>query len=373
MKKFLFDLNHPAHFHLFKNIIYSLIKRGHHVKITAKNKDVLLDLLETYSHPYEILEKRPRGDGVFAIATNVIKRDYRLYHIVRKYKPHILLGTSISITHVGKLLNIPSLYFGEDGPDVVPLARKYAYPFATYLITPDTVKMSKYHFKHITYNGYHELVYLHPNYFNPDKSVFSDLSLEKETNYFIIRISALKAHHDVGIEGVIQKTLKKIIKLLNCYGKVFITSEIGKELSNNANIISITPNRMHHVLFYARLYIGDSQTMTAEAAVLGTPSIRCNSFVGRIGYLEELEHKYGLTYGFLPSQENEIIEKIKELLEKKDLKKEWGRRREKMINDKIDVTAFMIWFIENYPESAKIMKENPDYQNRFKSRKLKYI
>jgi predicted glycosyltransferase len=33
------------------------------------------------------------------------------------------------------------------------------------------------------------------------------------------------------------------------------------------------------------LYIGDSQTMAAEAAVLGIPSIRFNSFVGKLVYL----------------------------------------------------------------------------------------
>jgi len=37
-----------------------------------------------------------------------------------------------------------------------------------------------------------------------------------------------------------------------------------------------------------------------------------------------------------------------------------------MLADKIDVTAFFVWFIENYPDSAKIMKENPDYQYKFK-------
>ena len=37
-----------------------------------------------------------------------------------------------------------------------------------------------------------------------------------------------------------------------------------------------------------------------------------------------------------------------------------------MLVDKIDVTAFMVWFIENYPTTVKIMKENPDYQNNIK-------
>ena len=43
------------------------------------------------------------------------------------------------------------------------------------------------------------------------------------------------------------------------------------------------------------MFIGDSQTMTSEAAVLGVPSLRCNSFAGRISYINEQEFKYGLT------------------------------------------------------------------------------
>jgi hypothetical protein len=37
-----------------------------------------------------------------------------------------------------------------------------------------------------------------------------------------------------------------------------------------------------------------------------------------------------------------------------------------MLSEKIDVTAFFTWFIENYPESQRIMQENPDYQRHFK-------
>ncbi|RLC47850.1 MAG: hypothetical protein DRH57_03280, partial [Candidatus Cloacimonadota bacterium] len=95
-------------------------------------------------------------------------------------------------------------------------------------------------------------------------------------------------------------------------------------------------------------------------AVLGTPAIRCNDFVGRISYLEEQEHKYGLTYGFKPNQFDNMVKKITELLNTPNLKQEWQKRRQKMLSEKIDVTAFMVWFVENYPESVKIMKENPD-------------
>ena len=117
---------------------------------------------------------------------------------------------------------------------------------------------------------------------------------------------------------------------------------------------------------FATLYIGDSQTMAAEAGVLGTPFIRFNDFVGRIGYLKELEEKYKLGFGIKPVESSSLYFKIDELLSISDIKNKFQERRRKMLSGKIDVAAFMIWFIEDYPKSAKIMKENPDYQLRFK-------
>ena len=40
--------------------------------------------------------------------------------------------------------------------------------------------------------------------------------------------------------------------------------------------------------------------------------------------------------------------------------------RKVLENDTINPTDFLIWFVENYPESKKIMKENPDYQYIFR-------
>jgi predicted glycosyltransferase len=114
------------------------------------------------------------------------------------------------------------------------------------------------------------------------------------------------------------------------------------------------------------MFVGDSQTMTSEAAVLGTPAIRCNTFVGRIHYLEEEEHKYGLTYGFLPNETERMFEKIKELLAMPDLKEKWQTRRQKMLAEKIDYSKFLTWFVESFPESRKIIRDNPDYQWVFK-------
>ena len=42
------------------------------------------------------------------------------------------------------------------------------------------------------------------------------------------------------------------------------------------------------------------------------------------------------------------------------------KRRQKLLDDKINLTSFMVWYIENFPESFKEMKENPDVQYNFK-------
>ena len=68
---------------------------------------------------------------------------------------------------------------------------------------------------------------------------------------------------------------------------------------------------MHHVMAFASLYIGDSQTMAAEAGVLGVPFVRFNDFVGRIGYLRELEDIYHLGFGIhatpLPNSDLQLV------------------------------------------------------------------
>jgi hypothetical protein len=90
------------------------------------------------------------------------------------------------------------------------------------------------------------------------------------------------------------------------------------------------------------MVISDSQTTTAEAAILGVPSIRYNLFVGRLSYLEELEKKYMLTYGFTPGQENQMITKIRELLLNPHVEEEWRLKRNLMLSEKTDLNEWMI-------------------------------
>ena len=245
---------------------------------------------------------------------------------------------------------------------------KFGHPFADTILSPvGTPRKSK---KTIYVNAYHELSYLHPNRFKPDLSVLEDAGVKEGEPYFILRFNAFKAHHDVGVVGLTIENKRRLVKYLCSKGKVFITTERDIDDEFQPYQLKVSPEKAHSLMYYATMFVGDSQTMTSEAAVLGTTAIRCNTFVGRIHYLEEEEHKYGLTYGFRPEQSEEMFKKIEELLSMPNLKEEWQTRRHRMLSEKIDYSQFLTWFIEHYPESQRTMKDNPDYQYTFKSSRV---
>jgi len=363
--KFLFYLGHPAHFHLFKNTITDFKKNGHRVSILIKKKDILESLLQNYGMAYQNILNEGRRDGRVGIAVGVIKRDWRMLRYCMTNRPDLLIGSSAEIGHVGTLLGIPSINVNEDDVDVISLYSKISYPWSTYILSPRVCCNGRWENKSIKYESYHELAYLHPNNFKASKKVVQKY-LDPDEPFFLIRFAKLSAHHDGGIRGVSDEIALKIIELLRPHGKIYISSERSLSEDLIPFRLEIDPLDIHHVMSFAKIYIGDSQTMAAEAGVLGVPFIRFNDFVGRIGYLKELEDTYQLGYGIKPSNPEILFKKIRELLIMTDRGDVFQKRRAKMLNDKIDLAKFMTWFIENYPGSVKIMKENPNYQYNFK-------
>ncbi len=112
-------------------------------------------------------------------------------------------------------------------------------------------------------------------------------------------------------------------------------------------------------------YTGCGKCMTPESAVLGTSAIYMDK-IGR-GYADE-EEKYGLVFNFKdPAHDQErAIARGTELLGDPGIKETMRKNREMFLKDKIDPTAFMVWFIENYPDSFLTMREEPEYQYNFR-------
>jgi len=364
MKKILVYLGHPAHFHLYKNAIVNWQKNGHKVIILIKKKDVLENLLQDTGFEYINILKEGRKDSKIGMFLGMAKRTMRLLKYCRKNKPDILTGTSVENSFVGKILNIPVVNVNEDDVAVVPFYAKLSYPFANAILNPQVCNSEKWNKKATKYNSYQELSYLHPNHFTPDKQIVEKY-FSAEKPYFIIRFAKLNAHHDSGIQGINAEIAQKIIDILKPHGDIYITSERELEPQFEQYRIKISPLDMHNVMAFAQLYIGDSQTMAAEAGVLGVPFVRFNDFVGRIGYLRELEDFYNLGFGIKTNEVERLYSVVNELVTMKNRNEIFQQRRQKMLSEKIDYAKFLTWFIENFPESKKIMTENSDYQYSF--------
>ena len=357
--RILFDLGHPAHFHLFKYIASRLRESGIEINFSIQKKDILEELVKESSFDYENILPNGRKSTRIGLVVALVQRFKNILNYCLRIKPDLLIGTSLEISYIGKILNIPSLNLNEDDAKVVSLYSRLAYPFATEIITPISCDNGKWDKRSIKYNSYQELAYLHPNYFSPNEQFVTKYNLKRP--YFILRFSKLSAHHDFGVKGINETLAYNIIDKLGSFGTVYISSE--KELGGKLNsyILNIEPKDMHHILYFADLLISDSQTMSAEAAVLGTPSIRFNDFVGKLGYLEELEQMYELTYGIKSNEPEKLLQIIDELRSIRDIQAVWQNRRKKMLTEKIDLTDFMVRFVKNYLLSIKTDSNIKDF------------
>ncbi|HZK08099.1 MAG TPA: hypothetical protein VFC92_07845 [Bacteroidales bacterium] len=330
-----------------------------------KTKDVLESILIKDKISYINILPTERGLSKLAILSSLIKRLFKILPIIVKEKPNLLVGTDASIAILGKIMQINRISITEDDYNVIKALADLTYPFTQTILCPEVCSVGKYHQKKIGYQGYMKLGYLHPNVFNPNPSIKQKYHLGD--NYIIFRLARLTAHHDFGIKGLSESSLKKLIEVAEMKNfHIYISSESELNAEFNNYKLNIDPNDLHHVLAYASLLVSDSQSMSVEAAMLGVPSIRVSDFMGKISVLEELEHTYDLTFGIKPSDVAGLLEKFNALITEPNLRDKFQKRKNQMLKDKIDVTAFLTWFIENYPYSKRIMKENPDYQYNFK-------
>jgi uncharacterized protein len=347
--RILFDMGHPGHVHLFKNIIFTLIRDGHDIKITARDKEVTQTLLTAYGLEYD--DRGKIYTGMFNKAFGMFQIDLKLFFIAKKFKPDVLIGVNNPyVAHVGTVLRKPVIIFNDT--ENVPMAKFITYPFVQIILTPEYFKEHIDPKKHIKIQGFKEIAYLHPNYFSPNPSVLEELGLLPNEVFIIVRFVSWGATHDIGHHGISNKI--GLVKSLEKYGRVIITAEGDLPAELKSYLIKIPPEKLHDLLSYAILYFGEGATMASEAAVLGTPSIFVSSLAGRFGNFIELEETYDLVYSF--SDSNAALGKAIEILKNKKSKDNWLEKRERMLSDKTDVTAFIIRLIENYPKSFDDLK-----------------
>jgi len=320
----LFDIGHPAHVHLYRNFIKELVARGEKVTVTSRDKEVTNALLNHYGIEY--INLSTPAPSKIGMGLELLSRDYQILKQHRKDPVSISFGTSVSIAHLSAVSGVPSIVSNEDDDDVVPLFTKLTYPFATQIINPVEIIFDKWTKKRKIVHSYHELAYLHPSNFKVKQDVCEKYGF-KPGEFILYRASALRAHHDSGILGL-NSLRSELSDLLDGY-QVLSSDELSKS--------QFKPWELHQLLASAKFIITDSQTMSVEAAILGVPCLRFNSFADSCSIIKSLEDEYNLIKSFMPGRDNEdFLRMVKHYLNSDHLKKTNQVNREEMLHQKID-------------------------------------
>ena len=343
----LFDIVHPAHVHFYRFMWESLTSAGHEALVVSRAKDVTEQLLDEFGIPHRRASMGPSGTWL-GQGVELVGRDARLVQLSRKFRPDIVLTRNPAGVHAARILRVPGVFDTDNGTSA-GIHFRLAAPFATVITTP-TGMGEHYGSKHREYPSYKALAFLHPKRFTPDPQIRDHLGVGPSEPFFIVRFVAMSASHDHGHVGLSPHAARRVMALLSERGRVFVSSE--KELPQDlvSHRLPTSPGQFHSVLAEAGLCVGDSGSVAAEAALLGTPSIFFSSFAGKLAYLNELETRYGLVRNVSHGDEGNLIGAVDQWGGDDGLGQTMVSNKERMLEEKVDLTE---WYLDLITEIVR--------------------
>jgi predicted glycosyltransferase len=336
----LVEILHPAHVHVFRHAIKTWLARGDEVLVLSREKECANALLDAYDIPYRSISAL--GRKKWSLLTEMVVRDVRMLAAALKFKPDVLIGImGVTIVQVGKLIRKPAIVFYDTENAVT--TNRFVYPMAHSVCTPECYD-APVNGTHVTYPGYHELAYLHPNRVSPDPAKVRALGIDPDAEFSIVRFVSWQASHDVGEKGLSASFKREVVERLRKRGRVLITSEGELPDDLERDRFALPPESMHDVMAFARILVGESATMASEAAVLGVPALYISD-TGR-GYTDEEEAKYELIYNFKTTQCDAALARLDEILAMEDSRVVFQERRQKMLAASIDTTEWIIEYVD---------------------------
>lgn len=291
---------HPAQLWLMMSVKSWIEAEGDAIEFKwfFRDKDVTLSLARSVGLEGIVVSKA--STGLLGNAVELVTNIFRCIYYTKKY------GVDLWLTKYGcgniaaRLCGKKSIGFNDDDEDVVPLIAKTSYPFADILLFPQFTRNSKFREKSVYYNGLHEIAYLNTRDEKNDR--VGNFSSDK---YALIRISALKAHHDVGHGGITIDFLDELIAEFSQRKiRVFISSESQLPDRFSALVRYAGVSEIHEFLKGACFYVGDSQTMAIEACLLGVPTLRISDF-DNLSVINHLQSN-GLITSFPPGDSDSL-------------------------------------------------------------------
>ena len=316
-----------------------MTERGHELCITARDKDRSVELLRKFG----LAHRQISAQGDRGLAVEMVQRTSRLLKVMREFRPDVLTGImGPSIAVAGKLRRVPAVVFYDT--EFAVQTNRFVYPLAHSVCTPDCYQ-GRVRGRQVRYAGYHELAYLHPKRFRPDPRRLSAFGVDPREPYALLRFVSWQASHDRHERGLSVAQKRHLIDVLQSRGvRVLISSESPLPPGLTGLGVKGPVDQIHHLLAHARLCLGESATMSSEAAVLGVPAVFIAT-TGR-GYTDDEERRYGLVRHFTEDQYEQAVAVIEKLCD--GAPRELGQAaRQRMLREKIDVTDWMVNYFES--------------------------
>jgi len=335
--KQVFVVNTPAQAHQFRPAVQELERQGHAPLVLARDYGCTIDLLEYHDVPYEIYGRAEMAKS--SLYRRLPKHYYEVCKRVLQYKPEVVFGRSVFGAHAGRIARTPTILIIDS--EITSIDHRLSRPVADIILTPKTFtkNLGKSHYR---FDGFTECAYLHPNVWEPTTDIHKELGLGPDDRYAILRFNCLRAHHDVGESGFTVNQRDRLIEELSDNLTVFVSDEAveGGAAPQSAQAYDLHPALMHDALAEAELLIADTQTMVTEAALLGTPAIRSNSFLGDsdMGNFLELE-RAGLIRNHV--EFDDVLNSAHELLDDEAVKTLWQWRAHELMADMVDLTELI--------------------------------
>jgi predicted glycosyltransferase len=341
----IYDMVHPADAHFFRHLIDHQRLRGDAVLVTSRYKDITVTLLERLGIPHRPISSR--GRGALGLLAELGLRDLRLLGAARGFSPDLVVANnSPSAAHVGRWLGVPSVIF--DDTEIHRPSRALSLPLVTEVHSPDCFRLDLGR-KHVRYPSYHALAYLHPAHFTPKPEVLRRRGVEPVRKRVLVRFVDDKASHDLGVFGLNRSNRRHLILSLAAWAEVMVSAETPLDDDLAIYRCPLEVHEMHQLIAHSDLLVADSATMSAEAAVLGTPAIYLDGR-GR-GYTDELDARYGLCFRFATDRLQEALGKAMEILARHDPRAEFRDARARLLRDKVDPLPHQIDTIDRLARS----------------------
>ena len=359
--KVLIDVNHPAHVHYFRNLIKIMTTHGHEFIVVNRDDQMINELLDYYNIKHVVRNKRPEKKNSLISLYYLMGCIWACIKATLKYRPNIYLGFGSSAASITALLFRKPCVLLDD-TEHNKLNHKLYMPGASVVLTPFYYNIDL-GAKQLRFNAYVEQLYMHSHYFTKNEATINEQGVHSE-EYILVRYIAYDAHHDKDVKPLNNEQKKEIIRLLKQKYQVLLSMEKNSQDEfYEPYLVHFSPEKMHDIEAGAKFLVTEGATMASEAFVNGVPYIYLNPLP--VGYINQQEKILPQYFTQTTDYKNVVdyVERLSSInIDKKLIKSN-------IESTTMNPTRFLVWFMENYPESlheTRLEQGNEKFWARFK-------